>query len=472
MKEALRVDLKNRISTLTSDVVKKKSHQIYEHLISLDVIKNAKNIALYSSIGNEVETHDLISFFIKTGKHVFLPRVSDTKLIFKRIESFKDLEKGFCNILEPKQECPDIKPEHLDVVVVPCLAVDIHGNRLGKGGGFYDRFLATVTRAIRICLAYDIQILNHVKTEKHDEKVHMVVAPYKVIDHRFCKLLDGAKLARRILTNLKQKVEDHNIRAKLSVILVGGSPASLSYVQSKKQQGNFVGFDVDIVKFDETVTQEALVAVIKKLNKDFSVTGILVQLPLPKHIEARTVLDAVAPEKDVDGLSTASNSKLTLNDETLACCTPKGIIKLLDECKVSLVEKKVVLVGHGVLVGKPLALMLKNRGVTFTICDKNTENLIAQTKDADIIICATGVPGLITRNHVKKGAIVIDAGTRKVNGKIVGDVDFHDVKDKVAWITPVPGGVGPMTVAMLLENLKSAYLLQNSTSQKNKKGSL
>ncbi len=242
---------------------------------------------------------------------------------------------------------------------------------------------------------------------------------------------------------------------KLVIILVGDSPASLSYVRQKDVAAHKTGIAYEQMNLAETITTGKLVSVIEKLNKDKSVHGILVQLPLPRHISVPIVIRAIDPQKDVDGFGAYNIGKMFLSAEFehLAPCTPKGIISLLEYYKLPVAGKHVVIVGRSNIVGKPLAAMLTNRDATVTLCHSKTKNLAKFTLQADILVAAVGKPKMIKANMVKNGAIVIDVGTTKVKNKLVGDVDFDSVKAKAKWITPVPGGVGPMTVASLMENV-------------------
>jgi len=274
-------------------------------------------------------------------------------------------------------------------------------------------------------------------------------------------LLDGKKLANKIILELKEKIRNNNIQASLAVILAGDNPASESYVKIKKEKCKTAGINFKLIKFSKNVSEKQLNDTIENLNKNSNITGILVQLPLPKHINTQKILDYVHPNKDVDGLC-STNKQLLISGKTfLPCCTPKGIIRLLKENNISLENKKVVLVGHGHLVGQPLAWMIKQENNIPIICNKTTQDLKKETINADILISATGVANLISGEHIKKGAIVIDAGTTKLKNKIVGDVNFSDIVKKASLISPVPGGVGPMTVAMLIENIIEAHKIQH-----------
>ena len=265
-------------------------------------------------------------------------------------------------------------------------------------------------------------------------------------------VLDGKSLALKIRQELKQKVDEQAVKPGLVVLLVGEDPASQIYVRNKERAANEVGFHSVVERLPETTSQEELLEKIKTLNEDDAIHGILVQLPLPKQIDSQTVLETIIPEKDVDGFHPVNLGKLLQKDESIVPCTPKGIIRLLEEYEIDLTGKEMVVIGQSTIVGRPMALLGLNRGATVTVCHSRTKDLEKQIARADIIISAVGKPNLVLREHVKKDAVIIDVGINRLeSGKIVGDVDFDGVKDQVSAITPVPGGVGPMTIAMLLE---------------------
>ena len=268
-------------------------------------------------------------------------------------------------------------------------------------------------------------------------------------------VIDGKRIAKEIREELKKRVEklkEKNIKPTLAIILVGDNPASILYITNKQKAAREVGIECIIHKFSEEAEEEEVLGLIQRLNEDEKIHGIIVQLPLPKHLNEQIILDSISPEKDVDGLTPFNAGNLSLGNERIAPCTPKGIIKLLEKMKIEVEGKNVVIVNNSNVVGKPLALMLTNRFATVTLCHVKTKDLKEHTKKADILITATGVPCLIKADMVKEGAVVIDAGIKYSEKRIEGDVDFENVKKKVSYITPVPGGVGPMTVAMVLEN--------------------
>ncbi len=281
-------------------------------------------------------------------------------------------------------------------------------------------------------------------------------------------LLDGQKISEKIEYTLREKIRvigGGNL-LKLVVILVGDNPASIIYVTMKKKKCLEMDINCEIVRLDKNISEQDLITKIETFNKDKTVTGILVQLPLPKNINTRKIVDAVSVKKDVDGLSAYYLGKIFLNQEEILPCTPKGVIKLLTEYNIDVAGKNICVVGFSDLVGKPLAAMCLNRGATVTVCHKKTSNLKQHTLHADIVITAAGVPKLITKDMVKKGVIIVDIGMTKVNRKMVGDVDFNNVKNACSYITPVPYGVGPMTIISLIENLIELRLfsIKNSSN--------
>ncbi|ADU97225.1 bifunctional methylenetetrahydrofolate dehydrogenase/methenyltetrahydrofolate cyclohydrolase FolD [Thermovibrio ammonificans] len=279
-------------------------------------------------------------------------------------------------------------------------------------------------------------------------------------------ILDGKALSEKIRAQIKEEVEALKERfgraPTLAVVLVGNNPASEIYVRNKEKACQKVGINSVVLKLPETVTQEELNERVFKLNEDETVDGIIVQLPLPEHLSCREVLNYISPEKDVDGFHPVNAGKcmLGLYDEGLMPCTPAGVMKFFEEYNIELQGKNAVMVGHSNIVGKPLANMLLNANATVSVCHVYTKDLAAYTRQADILCVATGVPHLIKADMVKEGAVVIDIGISRVNGKIVGDVDFEKVKEKAAAITPVPGGVGPMTITMLLFNTVKAFKMR------------
>jgi len=268
-------------------------------------------------------------------------------------------------------------------------------------------------------------------------------------------IIDGKKISEEILEGLKQRVQKlkkKNINPTLAIVLVGDNPASKIYISNKQKACEKIGIGSNLYEFPENIKEEKLIALIKQLNNDKKIHGIIIQLPLPKHMDEKKILSLVSPEKDVDGLNPINVGNLLIGNEYIAPCTPKGIIKMLEKMKIPVEKKNVVIVNNSNVIGKPLAMMLTNRFATVTLCHIKTKFLSQHTKKAEILITATGVPGLIKKDMVKEGTVIIDAGICYKDGKVYGDVDFENVKDIASFIIPVPGGVGPMTVAMVLEN--------------------
>lgn len=270
------------------------------------------------------------------------------------------------------------------------------------------------------------------------------------------QLIDGKLISAQIKDELKAQVAEMARRSEtvtLAVILVGQDPASCVYVRNKKKACEYVGIRSISCEMPESTTQEELLAKIKEYNEDDHIDGILVQLPLPAHIDEDAVISAISPEKDVDGFHTQSVGALCIGKPGFVSCTPAGIIQLLKRSGVDIEGKECVVVGRSNIVGKPMALLLLRENGTVTICHSRTKNLKEICRRADILICAIGKPKFFTRDYVKAGAVVIDVGIhRNSDNKLCGDVDFEDVEPVVSMITPVPGGVGPMTIAMLMKN--------------------
>jgi len=272
-------------------------------------------------------------------------------------------------------------------------------------------------------------------------------------------ILDGKALSEKRMEELKNRVNALNAKGRsvgLAVILVGENPASQVYVRNKGKACETLGIHGDTILLPEETSQEELEALIEKLNRDDAVDGILVQLPLPKHLDEAKALRLIAPEKDVDGFHIENAGKLFTGQEGVIACTPKGIIAMLKEWNVPLVGKEAVVIGRSNIVGKPVAMLLLNENCTVTMCHSRTADLAAHTRRADILVAAVGKPRFVTAEMVKPGAAVVDVGINRVDGKVVGDVDFESVEKVAGYISPVPGGVGKMTICMLMENVIEA----------------
>jgi methylenetetrahydrofolate dehydrogenase (NADP+)/methenyltetrahydrofolate cyclohydrolase len=271
------------------------------------------------------------------------------------------------------------------------------------------------------------------------------------------RLIDGKTLAlqvrERLATESAAVLAKTGMRPGLATILVGDDPASHLYVKSKQKACDAAGIYIDDHKMATNTTQAELLALIEKENADPKIHGILVQLPLPKHIDSKVVLEAVSPDKDADGFHPYNFGRLVEGHPVFEACTPKGVIKMIESTGVSIEGKRAVVLGRSNIVGKPLALMLLQRNATVTICHSKTKDLPGVCHEAELLLVAIGKAKFVTADMVRDGAVVIDVGTNRLpNGKVVGDVDFEPVSQKAGWISPVPGGVGPMTIAMLLDN--------------------
>ena len=270
-------------------------------------------------------------------------------------------------------------------------------------------------------------------------------------------ILDGKTLKQKILDENKKIINDNNYKIKLAIILVGNNEASKIYIRNKELACNYVGIEVDKYLLDEETKEEYLIELINKLNNDNKITGIILQSPVPSQIDFNKCSGLINAKKDVDGFTKENIYNLYLGVDTILPCTVKGIIKLLEEYKIKISGANVVIVGRGNIVGHPLSLAMLNKDATVTIAHSKTNNLKDITKKADILISATGIPHLIKEDMIKENATIIDVGVAKIDGKIVGDVDFLNVSKKAKYITPNPGGVGPMTVAMIIDNLIFMY---------------
>ena len=276
------------------------------------------------------------------------------------------------------------------------------------------------------------------------------------------QLIDGKSLSQKVQNEVQSEVErlksEKNIVPGLAVVIVGDDPASHAYVSMKEKACKKVGFYSIAHKMPSSITQEEIINIIEMMNKNPHIHGILVQLPLPDHIDTTKILEVIDPKKDVDGFHACNVGRMVTNLDSYVACTPLGVMKMFEEYAIELEGKDVVVVGASNIVGKPMASLLINANATVTVTHVYTKDLAAHTKRADIVIVGVGVPNLIKEDMVKEGAIVIDIGINRLDdGSLVGDVDYPNVSPKCSYITPVPGGVGPMTIAMLLSNtLKAA----------------
>ena len=275
-------------------------------------------------------------------------------------------------------------------------------------------------------------------------------------------IIDGKALSEKILRKIEQEHSELEKKvgrkAGLAVIIVGENSASQIYVRNKIKACERVGFYSETIRLDENITEENLLLEIKKLNNNSNVDGILVQLPLPEHIDELNIVNAISAEKDVDGFHTTNIGKMMIGDESgFLPCTPAGVIQMFEEYNIDLKGKDVLVIGQSNIVGKPMALLLMQKHATVQTCNSKTRNLSEKLQKADVVIAAAGYPKLVKASDVREGVVVIDVGINRVDGKLCGDVDFEEVSKKASFITPVPGGVGPMTIAMLIKNTFKSY---------------
>lgn len=283
------------------------------------------------------------------------------------------------------------------------------------------------------------------------------------------KILDGKQIAKEYRQRLKNQVNDlkeYGFTPKLSVILVGNDGASQSYVKSKKKAAEKIGMISEIIHLDESTSEEVVLSELNRLNNDDTVSGILVQVPLPKQVSEQKVLEAINPEKDVDGFHPINIGKLYIDEQTFVPCTPLGIMEILKHADINLEGKNAVVIGRSHIVGQPVSKLLLQANATVTVLHSRTKNMNAHLKQADVIVSAVGQPGLVTKENVKKGAVIIDVGnTPDENGKLKGDVAYDEVKEIASAITPVPGGVGPLTITMVLNNTLLAEKLRRGLTK-------
>lgn len=277
-------------------------------------------------------------------------------------------------------------------------------------------------------------------------------------------LIDGKKVSEEIKQTIKEEITSENLKPSLVVIQIGENEASNIYVKQKEKMAIYLGISFYCIKFDDSVDEQRIKEKIIELNNDENISGIILQLPIPTKYNVNNLINLIDSSKDVDGLTDINRIKLINNEKCFIPCTPLGIIELLKYYNINVTGKNVVIVGRSILVSKPLSNLLLNMDATITICHSKTACLKEYTKNADILISATGKKHLIKKDMIKKDSIVIDVGITRENGKLYGDVDFEKAKSKVSFITPVPGGVGPMTVTMLMKNTIKAFKLRKNES--------
>ena len=279
-------------------------------------------------------------------------------------------------------------------------------------------------------------------------------------------IIDGKALSEKVLKEIEKEHSELEKKvgrkAGLAVIIVGENPASQIYVRNKIRACEKVGFHSETIRLDENITEENLLLEIEKLNNNSNIDGILVQLPIPKHIDGLKIINAISAEKDVDGFHTTNIGKMMIGDETgFLPCTPAGVVHMFEEYNINLEGKDVLVIGQSNIVGKPMTLLLIKKRATVQVCNSKTKNLSEKLQKADVVVVAAGSPKLVKASDVKEDVVVIDVGINRVDGKLCGDVDFEEVSKKASFITPVPGGVGPMTIAMLIKNTFKSYKQKN-----------
>ena len=275
-------------------------------------------------------------------------------------------------------------------------------------------------------------------------------------------IIDGKALSEKVLKEIEKEHSELEKKvgrkAGLAVIIVGENTASQIYVRNKIRACEKVGFHSETIRLDENITEENLLLEIEKLNNNSNIDGILVQLPIPKHIDGLKIINAISAEKDVDGFHTTNIGKMMIGDETgFLPCTPAGVVHMFEEYNINLEGKDVLVIGQSNIVGKPMTLLLIKKRATVQVCNSKTKNLSEKLQKADVVVAAAGSPKLVKASDVKEDVVVIDVGINRVDGKLCGDVDFEEVSKKASFITPVPGGVGPMTIAMLIKNTFKSY---------------
>ncbi len=278
------------------------------------------------------------------------------------------------------------------------------------------------------------------------------------------QIIDGRKISNKIKEDLRLKISEKNITPKLAIILAGDDEASLIYVKNKQKSAKEIGIETKLFHFPTSCSEEKITNIIEDMNNDPDINGIIVQLPLPEHLNTNRIINKISPLKDVDGFHPYNTGMLQNNEKPyFVAATPLGIMTLIKEKYPNLTGKNVVIIGASLIVGRPLATLLLNQECTVTITHIHTKNIKDLTQKADIIVAACGVANLVKKDWIKRDAILIDVGINRLNGKICGDIDFEDIQDYAKAITPVPGGVGPMTIAMLLQNTYEGYILQHAS---------
>ena len=279
-------------------------------------------------------------------------------------------------------------------------------------------------------------------------------------------ILDGKKLRDKKMLELEDKINDLKEKPTLAVVQIGDDPASDVYVRQKRNAALKLGITFKHFKLDKNIKEEEVAKIIDELNKREDINGLMIQLPIPKSMNEENLINLINPDKDVDGLTDINAGRIWKGKDGFIPCTPKGIITLLKEYNISFISKKVAMIGRSILVGRPMAALLLKENATVTICHSKTENLKDILLDSDIVIAAVGKPKMITKDMIKDKAVIVDVGINRTENGLIGDVDFDGIKDKASFITPVPGGVGPMTVCSLMQNTYEAYNKQKTLTKK------
>jgi methylenetetrahydrofolate dehydrogenase (NADP+)/methenyltetrahydrofolate cyclohydrolase len=448
-KELVRSQILNVVNKVSDRERVKKENDLFSRLETRSFFQDAQVVGLFVGKDHEPATLQFIKKYLKnSSKKICLPRIVGKNLEFRIITNLDiDLLVGKYSILEPADHCKLVRPHRIQLLCIPAVAVDLKGNRIGRGQGYYDHFLEKAAVEKTIALVYEEQIVSSLEVSKYDFPIDGFITEKRFVsvpsDFRKTKLINGNKIAYSLQENIKEYVHSLSEKPQLKVFLVGNNQASLAYVRKKEKACLMTGIICDIEYFPDNSSEALLLDQIYSANNNNSVTGILIQLPLPNHMNTKRILNAVISEKDVDGLTEFNSKNVDTNTHYFIPCASEGILFLLDSLVPSLEGKTIALVGYGNLVNKPLHKVLRHRKANVIIGTKATKNISYITKKADILISATGVAHLITSQHLKENAIVIDAGFSKKNGYCVGDVDFENVFSKVQYITPSPGGLGP-----------------------------
>ncbi|MBT3465202.1 5-formyltetrahydrofolate cyclo-ligase, partial [archaeon] len=438
-KQELRKEFLKKRKKFSIDNVVHLSKKINSNLKILKEYVNANSILFYVSFGNEVDTHELIKKAILDGKKVYVPKMNGEDIEVHLLKDFSTLKENKLGILEPNGSEAIKSIDEINIIIIPGVAFDKKGNRIGFGKSNYDRFLKNI-EVKKIGLAYDFQVVENIEIEEHDIPIDILITESKL--YNFDRIINGSKLSNWNLKKLEKEIRILDRKPTLAVVLIGENPASKIYVNIKKKRCEQVGINSRIYKSDKEISQEDVISIIEDLNNDKTVNGILVQLPIPNHLDENEIINTILPDKDVDCLTQINSGKLFSGKSFVEPCTPKGIIKLIESTGTSISGKNAVVIGRSNIVGKPISLMLLNNNATVTTCHSKTLDMKEITKNADILIVAIGKPKFVTKDMIKKDVIIIDVGINRVEDKIFGDVDFENVKDKCSFITPVPRGVG------------------------------